>query len=71
MFFSVGLFDWKKDRKFFTRFEEPVSPDKEFPTEDGVLFFLSFSFFSIFISMFYQHHDRSLFSLLLVVSLSV
>ncbi|XP_068423538.1 FERM and PDZ domain-containing protein 2 isoform X2 [Clinocottus analis] len=29
-----GLFDWKKDRKFFTRFEEPVSPDKDSPTED-------------------------------------
>ncbi|XP_068579113.1 tyrosine-protein phosphatase non-receptor type 13 isoform X1 [Cebidichthys violaceus] len=29
-----GLFDWKKDRKFFARFEEPVSPDKDSPTED-------------------------------------
>ncbi|XP_044069038.1 FERM and PDZ domain-containing protein 2 isoform X2 [Siniperca chuatsi] len=29
-----GLFDWKKDRKFFTRFEEPVSPEKDSPTED-------------------------------------
>ncbi|XP_077470416.1 tyrosine-protein phosphatase non-receptor type 13 [Stigmatopora argus] len=29
-----GLFDWKKDRKFFTRFEEPVSPDEESPPED-------------------------------------
>ncbi|XP_061645530.1 tyrosine-protein phosphatase non-receptor type 13 isoform X2 [Phyllopteryx taeniolatus] len=29
-----GLFDWKKDRKFFARFEEPVSPDKESPPED-------------------------------------
>ncbi|XP_037320731.2 tyrosine-protein phosphatase non-receptor type 13 [Pungitius pungitius] len=29
-----GLFDWKKDRKFFTRFEEPVSPDADSPTED-------------------------------------
>ncbi|KAL6101807.1 uncharacterized protein ACO6RY_16971 [Pungitius sinensis] len=29
-----GLFDWKKDRKFFARFEEPVSPDADSPTED-------------------------------------
>ncbi|XP_077352067.1 tyrosine-protein phosphatase non-receptor type 13 [Festucalex cinctus] len=29
-----GLFDWKKDRKFFARFEEPISPDKESPPED-------------------------------------
>ncbi|XP_049455547.1 tyrosine-protein phosphatase non-receptor type 13 isoform X2 [Epinephelus fuscoguttatus] len=29
-----GLFDWKKDRKFFARFEEPVSPEKVSPTED-------------------------------------
>ncbi|XP_077960978.1 tyrosine-protein phosphatase non-receptor type 13 isoform X3 [Gasterosteus aculeatus] len=29
-----GLFDWKKDRKFFARFEEPVSPDTDSPTED-------------------------------------
>ncbi|XP_057703939.1 tyrosine-protein phosphatase non-receptor type 13 isoform X2 [Corythoichthys intestinalis] len=29
-----GLFDWKKDRKFFARFEEPVSPDKESPPEE-------------------------------------
>ncbi|KAF3708267.1 FERM and PDZ domain-containing protein 2 [Channa argus] len=29
-----GLFDWKKDRKFFARFEEPVSPEKDSPTED-------------------------------------
>lgn len=34
-FFSVGLFDWKKDRKFFARFEEPVSPEREYPVEDG------------------------------------
>ncbi|XP_047460035.1 FERM and PDZ domain-containing protein 2 isoform X2 [Mugil cephalus] len=31
-----GLFDWKKDRKFFARFEEPVSPEKDSPTEDAV-----------------------------------
>ncbi|XP_035518834.1 tyrosine-protein phosphatase non-receptor type 13 [Morone saxatilis] len=29
-----GLFDWKKDKKFFARFEEPVSPERESPTED-------------------------------------
>ncbi|XP_034408071.1 tyrosine-protein phosphatase non-receptor type 13 [Cyclopterus lumpus] len=29
-----GLFDWKKDRKFFARLEEPISPDKDSPTED-------------------------------------
>ncbi|XP_070833726.1 tyrosine-protein phosphatase non-receptor type 13 isoform X2 [Chaetodon trifascialis] len=29
-----GLFDWKRDRKFFARFEEPVSPEKDSPTED-------------------------------------
>lgn len=34
-FCSVGLFDWKKDRKFFARFEEPVSPEREYPVEDG------------------------------------
>ncbi|XP_041646232.1 tyrosine-protein phosphatase non-receptor type 13 [Cheilinus undulatus] len=30
-----GLFDWKKDRKFFARFEEPVSPERLSPTEDA------------------------------------
>ncbi|CAN9499841.1 unnamed protein product [Ophioblennius macclurei] len=30
-----GLFDWKKDRRFFARFEEPVSSEKESPTEDA------------------------------------
>ncbi|XP_074501820.1 tyrosine-protein phosphatase non-receptor type 13 isoform X2 [Sebastes fasciatus] len=30
-----GLFDWKKDKKFFARFEEPVSPEKDSPTEDA------------------------------------
>lgn len=34
-FSIVGLFDWKKDRKFFARFEEPVSPERESPTEDS------------------------------------
>ncbi|XP_068183259.1 tyrosine-protein phosphatase non-receptor type 13 [Antennarius striatus] len=29
-----GLFDWKKDRKFFARFEEPTAADKDSPTED-------------------------------------
>ncbi|KAK5616042.1 hypothetical protein CRENBAI_018265 [Crenichthys baileyi] len=29
-----GLFDWKKDKKFFARFEEPVSPEREFAVED-------------------------------------
>ncbi|KAM3862683.1 LOW QUALITY PROTEIN: tyrosine-protein phosphatase non-receptor type 13 [Diretmus argenteus] len=29
-----GLFDWKKDRKFFTRFEDPGTPEKDSPTED-------------------------------------
>ncbi|XP_051935454.1 tyrosine-protein phosphatase non-receptor type 13 isoform X1 [Hippocampus zosterae] len=29
-----GLFDWKKDKKFFARFEEPISPEKESPQED-------------------------------------
>lgn len=42
---SVGLFDWKKDRKFLARFEEPISPDKESPTEDGVFFFCLSHFF--------------------------
>ncbi|XP_030011850.1 tyrosine-protein phosphatase non-receptor type 13 isoform X3 [Sphaeramia orbicularis] len=32
---SKGLFDWKKDRKFFARFEDPVSPEKESPPEDA------------------------------------
>uniref|UniRef100_UPI003AAC9320 tyrosine-protein phosphatase non-receptor type 13 n=1 Tax=Centroberyx gerrardi TaxID=166262 RepID=UPI003AAC9320 len=30
-----GLFDWKKDRKFFARFEDPGSPEKDSPTEDA------------------------------------
>ncbi|CAB1424807.1 unnamed protein product [Pleuronectes platessa] len=30
-----GLFDWKKERKSLTRFEEPVSPDQDSPTEDA------------------------------------
>ncbi|KAM9847849.1 tyrosine-protein phosphatase non-receptor type 13 [Aulostomus maculatus] len=30
-----GLFDWKKDRKFFARFEEPASPERRSPTEDA------------------------------------
>ncbi|XP_056290866.1 FERM and PDZ domain-containing protein 2 isoform X2 [Pseudoliparis swirei] len=30
-----GLFDWKKDRKFFSRLEEPASPDKDSPTKDN------------------------------------
>nr|XP_057910158.1 tyrosine-protein phosphatase non-receptor type 13 isoform X1 [Doryrhamphus excisus] len=34
-----GLFDWKKDKKFFARFEEPVSPDKESPPEDVEIVF--------------------------------
>ncbi|KAM8859681.1 FERM and PDZ domain-containing protein 2 isoform 4-T4 [Spinachia spinachia] len=29
-----GLFDWKKDRKFFARFEDQVSPDPDSPTEE-------------------------------------
>ncbi|KAM9727640.1 tyrosine-protein phosphatase non-receptor type 13 isoform 1-T1 [Menidia menidia] len=29
-----GLFEWKKDRRFFTRFEEPSSPERQFPSED-------------------------------------
>lgn len=39
LFFSflLGLFDWKKDRKFFARFEEPVSPERDSPTDDGEL----------------------------------
>ncbi|KAM7385641.1 hypothetical protein PAMP_001715 [Pampus punctatissimus] len=28
------LFDWKKDRKFFARFEEPASSEKDSPAED-------------------------------------
>lgn len=35
-FFS-GLFDWKKDRNFFARFEEPVSPERDSSTDDGEL----------------------------------
>lgn len=42
-FSLVGLFDWKKDRKFFARFEEPVSPEKDSPMDDGE-FFLIYSF---------------------------
>ncbi|KAM6956345.1 tyrosine-protein phosphatase non-receptor type 13 [Aplochiton taeniatus] len=30
-----GLFEWKKDRKFFARFEEPLSPEAETPTEEA------------------------------------
>ncbi|XP_069573989.1 tyrosine-protein phosphatase non-receptor type 13 [Brachyistius frenatus] len=30
-----GLFDWKRDRKFFTRFEDPVSPERDCPIEDA------------------------------------
>ncbi|XP_062256364.1 tyrosine-protein phosphatase non-receptor type 13 [Platichthys flesus] len=30
-----GLFDWKKERKSLTRFEEPVSPDQDSPTEEA------------------------------------
>ncbi|XP_034008310.1 tyrosine-protein phosphatase non-receptor type 13 [Trematomus bernacchii] len=30
-----GLFDWKKDKKFLARSEEPVSPEKESPSEDA------------------------------------
>ncbi|XP_029305741.1 LOW QUALITY PROTEIN: tyrosine-protein phosphatase non-receptor type 13 [Cottoperca gobio] len=30
-----GLFDWKKDKKFFPRLEEPISPDRDSPTEDA------------------------------------
>ncbi|CAK6979030.1 LOW QUALITY PROTEIN: tyrosine-protein phosphatase non-receptor type 13 [Scomber scombrus] len=30
-----GLFDWKKDRKFFARFEEPASPEKDSPPEEA------------------------------------
>lgn len=37
-FSLVGLFDWKRDRKFFARFEEPVPPEREFPTEDSESF---------------------------------
>uniref|UniRef100_A0A1A8HH84 Protein tyrosine phosphatase, non-receptor type 20 n=2 Tax=Nothobranchius korthausae TaxID=1143690 RepID=A0A1A8HH84_9TELE len=29
-----GLFDWKKDKKFFARFEESVSTEREFPAEN-------------------------------------
>ncbi|XP_007546118.1 tyrosine-protein phosphatase non-receptor type 13 isoform X1 [Poecilia formosa] len=30
-----GLFDWKKDKKFFARFEETVSSEREFAVEDA------------------------------------
>lgn len=38
-FFSsfLGLFDWKKDKKFFARFEEPVSSERGSPPDDGEL----------------------------------
>ncbi|XP_012735983.2 tyrosine-protein phosphatase non-receptor type 13 [Fundulus heteroclitus] len=29
-----GLFDWKKDKKFFARFDEVASPEREFAAED-------------------------------------
>ncbi|XP_068597095.1 tyrosine-protein phosphatase non-receptor type 13 [Brachionichthys hirsutus] len=29
-----GLFDWKKDRRFFARFEEPITAERDSPTED-------------------------------------
>lgn len=32
---SLGIFDWKKDKKFFARFEDPVSPEKESHSEEG------------------------------------
>lgn len=36
-FFFSGLFDWKKDKNFFARFEEPVSPERDSSTDDGEL----------------------------------
>ncbi|XP_029690744.1 tyrosine-protein phosphatase non-receptor type 13 isoform X3 [Takifugu rubripes] len=30
-----GLFDWKKDKKFFARFEETMSPERDLPTDDA------------------------------------
>ena len=36
-----GLFDWKKDRKFFARFEDPNSPEKEASTVESESFFSS------------------------------
>ncbi|MEQ2209029.1 hypothetical protein XENOCAPTIV_022667, partial [Xenoophorus captivus] len=36
-----GLFDWKKDKKFFARFEETVSPEREFAVEDSKYSFVS------------------------------
>ncbi|XP_076141347.1 FERM and PDZ domain-containing protein 2 [Alosa pseudoharengus] len=32
-----GLFDWKKERRFFPRFEEPYSPEPEHFTEEGTV----------------------------------
>ncbi|CAL1578039.1 unnamed protein product [Knipowitschia caucasica] len=29
-----GLFDWKKDKKFFARFEDPVSPERDAPSDE-------------------------------------
>lgn len=64
-FSSVGLFDWKKDKKVLARFEEPVSPEKESPSEDG-------EFFSPPISrMFCDLNNWFSFTLLLVAPLSV
>ena len=62
-FSSVGLFDWKKDKKFLARSEEPVSPEKESPSEDG-------EFFSPPISrMFYHHNNWFPFTRLLLLCL--
>ncbi|KAF7645941.1 hypothetical protein LDENG_00195780, partial [Lucifuga dentata] len=30
-----GLFDWKKDKKFFARFEDPGAPEKDSPSDDA------------------------------------
>lgn len=46
-YFFIGLFDWKKDRRFFARFEEPASPEKDSPPEEGKdLYCFSFTYSS-------------------------
>src|SRR4029434_4654718 len=42
----TGLCDWKKEKRFFPRFEEPNSPEPEYFPEEGTVSH-SFSHFSL------------------------